>query len=135
MLKLKQEFPEIFDFFELDDQERIEKFQEILSQIARFSEKIQDRILNGTKEETDELQEFLREIQDKVQEEKSKLFEKIGISEDDFKDFLNDKNNFSEEDWSSMQEMKGYLKDNVIPTAQKSKKVKKHKSKTKWIQS
>ena len=37
MLKLKQEFPEIFDFFELDDQARVEKFHEILGQIARFS--------------------------------------------------------------------------------------------------
>jgi len=135
MLKLKQEFPEIFEFFELDDQARIEKFQEILSQIARFSEKIQDRILNGTEEDNRELQDFLKDMQEKVEKEKSKVFEKVGISEEQFKEFLNDKNNFSEEDWASMQEMKSYLKETVMPTLPKTNKIKRKKSKTKWIQS
>ncbi|NGX30337.1 MAG: hypothetical protein K940chlam4_01183 [Candidatus Anoxychlamydiales bacterium] len=133
MLKLKQEFPEIFDFFELDDEARVEKFHEILSQIARFSEKIQDRILHGTEEDNRDLQDFLKEMQEKVENEKAKVFEKVGISEDQFKEFLNDKNNFSEEDWAAMQEMKTYLKETTMPVA--SKKIKRKKSKTKWIQS
>ncbi|NGX48553.1 MAG: hypothetical protein K940chlam5_00141 [Candidatus Anoxychlamydiales bacterium] len=135
MLKLKQEFPEIFDFFELDDEARVGKFEEILSQIARFSEKIQDRILNGTEEENGELQDFLKDMQEKVENEKAKVFEKVGVSEEQFKEFLNDKNNFSEEDWASMQEMKGYLKETVMPNVPKINKIKRKKSKTKWIQS
>ena len=135
MLKLKQEFPEIFDFFELDDEARVEKFEEILSQIARFSEKIQDRILNGTEEDNKDLQDFLKDMQEKVENEKAKVFEKVGVSEEQFKEFLNDKSNFSEEDWASMQEMKGYLKETIMPNVPKINKIKRKKSRTKWIQS
>ncbi|NGX32385.1 MAG: hypothetical protein K1060chlam4_00428, partial [Candidatus Anoxychlamydiales bacterium] len=126
---------EIFDFFELDDEARVEKFEEILSQIARFSEKIQDRILNGTEEDNKDLQDFLKDMQEKVENEKAKVFEKVGVSEEQFKEFLNDKSNFSEEDWASMQEMKGYLKETIMPNVPKINKIKRKKSRTKWIQS
>jgi hypothetical protein len=135
MSKLKEDFSEIFDFFNMDENERIEKFEKVLTKIASFADKVQDKIQNGSKEENEELQKTLKEIQEKVEEEKVKLFQKIGISEDDLKTFLMDKNNFSQEEWQSMQEIKDYLKINMGEKPENKEKVKVKKSKTQWIQS
>ncbi len=134
MLKLKQEFSNIFDFFDLDEEARADKFQKTLEDTIRFSEKIKDRIANGTEEERKELQSFLNDMQEKIEEEKNNVFKKIGISEEELQGFINDKKNFSEEEWSSMQAMKTYLKETITPDAEKPK-VKRKKIKTKWIQS
>ena len=138
MLTLKQEFSSFFDFFDeeskLNEDSKVEKFQENLEKLAMFSEKIKDRVANGSEKEREELQDFLSELQGKIETEKSKLFEKIGVSEEDLKAFLSDKKNFSDEEWSAMQEMKTYLKQNAMPQ-EVTKKVKRRRSKTKWIQS
>lgn len=132
MLKLKEEFFQIFDFLNPGDEEiKFEKFQETLEQTVKFSEKIKDKLINGTKEEKEELEAFLKEMQEKVESEKNKLFQKIGISENDLKAFINNKENFSEEEWNSMQEMKVYVEDTIDP----AKKNKVKKMKTKWLQS
>ncbi|NGX33996.1 MAG: hypothetical protein K1060chlam1_00341 [Candidatus Anoxychlamydiales bacterium] len=134
MLKLQQEISSIFDFFDLEEEAKLEKFQETLESAIKFSEKIKDRIANGTEEERKELQAFLNEMQEKIENEKNKVFEKIGVSEEDLQTFLNDQNNFTEEEWNSMQSMKDYLKQTIIPSEEKPK-IKRKKSKTKWIQS
>ncbi|NGX64020.1 MAG: hypothetical protein KR126chlam6_01444, partial [Candidatus Anoxychlamydiales bacterium] len=135
MLTLKQEFSSFFDFFDeeskLNEDSKVEKFQENLEKLAMFSEKIKDRVANGSEKEREELQDFLSELQGKIETEKSKLFEKIGVSEEDLKAFLSDKKNFSDEEWSAMQEMKTYLKQNAMPQ-EVTKKVKRRRSKTKW---
>jgi len=136
MLKLKEEFSDLFGFFDLDEEARAEKFQETINQTVRFSEKVKEKIANGTQEEKEELQDLLEEMQEKIEQEKTQLFEKIGISEEDLSNFLSDKNNFSEEEWRAMQEMKSYVAENQPQPKVPVKKVKKHKkSKTQWIQS
>jgi hypothetical protein len=138
MLTLKQEFSSFLDFFDeeskLDENSKVEKFQQNLEKLAMFSEKIKDRVASGSEKEREELQEFLVELQEKIEKEKSKLFEKIGVSEEDLKAFLSDKKNFSDEEWSAMQEMKTYLNQNAMPQ-EEAIKVKRKRSKTKWIQS
>jgi len=135
MLKLKKEFTELFSFFDLDDEAKTKRFQEVLEETMRFSEKIKDRIANGSEEEREELKVFLDELQVKIEEEKNKMFQKIGISEDELKEFLNNRENFSDEEWRSMTEVKDYMKQSINPMEKKPKKIKTKKSKTKWIQS
>jgi len=133
MLNLKEEFSSLFDFFNQNDEIKMEKFKETLEETVRFSEKLKDKLISGTKEEKEELHEFLQEMQTKIEEEKNKMFQKIGVSEEDLKTFLTNKDNFSESEWSAMQEMKNYIQETIEQPAVKSKKIK--KSKTKWIQS
>lgn len=133
MAKLKEDLSKFFDYFNLEPEARVEKFQEALQETVRFSEKIKDKIINGSEEEREELQEFLLEFQGQIEEEKNKLFEKIGISEEDLQKYLLDKNNFSEEEWQSMENVKDHITDTVFPEAKKTKKVK-TRSKN-WIQS
>ena len=135
MLKFKKDISKFFDFFELEPEARAEKFQETLEETVKFSEKIKDKIINGSEEEREELKAFLSELQEKIENEKGKLFEKIGISEGDLQDYLKDKNNFSEEDWHAMEQMKDYISETTFPDSKKTKKVKTSSKKTKWIQS
>jgi len=135
MLKFQKDISKFFDYFDLDPEARAEKFQETLEETVRFSEKIRDKIINGSEEEREELQVFLDELQSKIENEKNKLFEKIGVSEEDLQSFLKDKNNFSEEEWNAMQDMKDYITEETFPESKKPKKIKKGSNKTKWIQS
>lgn len=135
MLKLKDEFSELFDVFNQDEDVKFEKFKDTLEETVKFSEKLKDTFLNGTEEEKQELQEFLEDMQSKIENEKNKLFQKMGISEEELKAFVTNKDNFSETEWNAMQEMKNYLQEVIDPSEKEPKRVKKHRSKTKWIQS
>lgn len=133
MLKLKEEFSGLFEFFKNADSIKMEDMKETLEETIRFSEKLKDRLINGTKEEKEELHEFLQEMQAKIEEEKNKLFQKIGVSEEDLKAFISNKENFSEEEWGAMQDMKHYVQETIEPEKNKPKKI--NRSKTQWIQS
>lgn len=135
MLKFKKDISKFFDYFDLDPEARAEKFQETLHETVRFSEKIKDQIMNGSEEEREELQVFLDELQEKIEIEKNKLYEKIGISEKDLQAYLKDKNNFSEEEWQAMENMKDYITETTFPETKKPKKIKTGSKKAKWIQS
>ncbi|MFA6118442.1 MAG: hypothetical protein WCT85_03035 [Parachlamydiales bacterium] len=135
MTNLKQEFSKLFDFFSLDDNERAEKFVDVINEIVKFSEKMQEEIVKGSDEERKEIQEFLDKLKVQVEEEKSKLFEKMGISEDALKEYISNKENFSDEEWTVMQEMKKQVKEELDPKSEKPKKINKKRSNKTWIQS
>jgi len=135
MLKLKQEFSELFEFFNVGEQPTMKNFEAMLEKAFKFSQKLQDKLLNGTEEEKKELQEFMQEMQKKVEAEKEKLFEKIGITENDIKDFLSSKENFSDAEWNAIQEVKKTTQKEDSTEKEKASKINKFKSKTKWIQS
>lgn len=133
MLKFKEEFSEIVEFFNTGEEINLGKFKAALEEAIKFSEKLKDKIIHGTQEEKEELKDFLQEMQTKIEDEKNKLFQKIGISEEELKAYIGNKDNFSETEWSAMQEMKSYIKENVESITNEHKKAK--KTKAKWLQS
>ena len=132
MLELKDEFLDLFDFFNQDEEIKIEKFKETLERTVEFSEKVKDVFINGTKEEKEQLQEFLSQMQEKIETQKNKMFEKMGVSEEELKEFITNQENFSESEWSSMQGVKDYVQETV---GEDKPQVRRKKSKTAWIQS
>ncbi|EKE03129.1 MAG: hypothetical protein ACD_20C00252G0002 [uncultured bacterium] len=132
MLKLKEEFERLFDFFNKDEV-KVENFKETLEGTVRLSEKLKDKLIYGTKEEKEEIQEFIKEMSEKVEEEKNKLFQKIGVSEEELKTFLSNKNNFSETEWNTMQDVKKYITSNAEEHKPETKP--KNKSHKQWLQS
>jgi hypothetical protein len=60
----------------------------------------------------------------------------MGISEEELKAFITNKENFSEQEWKAMQEMKKYIQGAIEPPPEdKPTKVKRKKSRLNWMQS
>ncbi len=138
MVKLKEELPNFLDFFDQEDDVKVEKFEEAINEAMKFSEIMQDKAANGSEEEKKQIQEYLDDMRAKLEEEKNKLFEKIGISQEELKAFIENKDNFTEEEWQSMQQVKQYVKDqaeDALKVNNNTVKPKRRKAKANWIQS
>ena len=141
MASLKEKFSEFFNMFEDVEKIDAEKIKATLESSMKFSQLLQDKMVSGTEEEKKELQEFLQEMQAKIEEEKKKIFEKIGMSENELISYLENKENFTDEQWRAMQDMKKELMETVMPgggemleKTQKVEKLKNKKLKTQWVQ-
>ncbi|NGX56152.1 MAG: hypothetical protein K1060chlam5_00387 [Candidatus Anoxychlamydiales bacterium] len=137
MVKLKENIPDITGLLNIEDSdEKMEKFSETLEDVLKFSDNLQHKIVNGSEEDRKEIEKYLEKMKEKVEEEKNKLFKMIGISEEELMEFINNKENFSEEEWRSMQEVKDLVKDAMKdPSKENKPRPKSKRVKANWIQS
>jgi Asp-tRNA(Asn)/Glu-tRNA(Gln) amidotransferase C subunit len=135
-MKLKEEIPDISKLINLSDEDnKIEKFSESLEDVLKFADNIQNKILNGSEEDRQEIEKYLENVKTQVEKEKNKLFEMIGVSEDELQEFINNKENFSEEEWNAMQEVKSLVKDALGEKEKINKPTLRKRKKAAWIQS
>lgn len=137
---LKEKYSEIIGFFELDSEEKKAAFSEILAKSLQFSEEMKDKMLHGTDEERNEVEEILAEMRGKISEETSKICSEIGISEEELPSYLANPNNFSDAEWGVMQDSIAESEKVGITPAPKvqrapAKAKKMRVTKSYWIQS
>jgi hypothetical protein len=135
---LREEFVEILSFFNLEASEKKERFAEMLAKSLEFSEKMRDKLVNGTTEEKNEVEEILAEMKEHISLETNKICDAVGVSAEELPAYLSNPSNFSSDEWTTVRDTLQEAEMAGVPIARPSpaKKVKKIKStKMNWIQS
>ena len=139
MSSLKQDIPKVLDFFDLDSRGKAEQFSSILRFSMQLADKIKEKLVYGKEEEKQEIFELIEDLKNKVKQETKKICTDLGLSEEDLFFFMNNPNNFSEEEWNIMKEAKDFVEKEgySLPQEKKTspKKRKKRSKKSQWIQS
>lgn len=147
---MDDEFNKIMDFFSLNPEDKAVKLEDIFEDSIEFFNRFQNVLENGTEEEKMEILAKVMKLQEKLQEETEKMCSDSGLSEEELKEFANDKENFTEEEWDTITHAKSKLDDQaekiskflpgsspgpaeVIPAQKKKKSAKKKGGK--WVKS
>ncbi|MCH9631174.1 MAG: hypothetical protein S4CHLAM37_11930 [Chlamydiia bacterium] len=151
---MDNEFDKIMEFFSLNPEDKAVKLEDIFEDSIEFFNKFQYVLENGTEEEKAEILGKVMELQEKLQEETEKMCTDSGLSEEELKEFANDKENFTEEEWETIAQAKSKLDDQAdqiskhlpgsepgpaevasAPKKKKKKKGTKKKGGDKWMKS
>ncbi|MCK4934050.1 MAG: hypothetical protein KAR79_00525 [Simkaniaceae bacterium] len=103
---MTDEFKKIMEFFTLDPEEKASHLNEVFDDSIAFFEKFKYIIEKGTPEQKKEMIEHAAALQNKLRSETTKICDSTGLTEEELEAFSTDANNFSEEQWSSIQHAK-----------------------------
>ncbi|PCI95658.1 hypothetical protein COB11_01620 [Candidatus Aerophobetes bacterium] len=152
---MDDEFDKIMEFFSLNPEDKAVKLEDIFEDSIEFFNKFQYVLENGTEEEKAEILGKVMELQEKLQEETEKMCTDSGLTEEELKEFANDKKNFTDEEWETITHAKSKLDDQAeqiskhlpgnepgpaeiassVPKKKKKKKGTKRKGGDKWVKS
>jgi hypothetical protein len=139
-MSLEQDLPKIFEFFEMEPEEKALNFQSTVANAIRFSEKLQEVYKNGSQEEKEQIHDILDEMREKISQETKKLYESLGLTEEELVAYIDNPDNFSAEEWALLQDANKKLENSRKEFAyRKQPQIKKSKgklvSKKEWIHS
>lgn len=106
---MHDEFRKIMSFFSLDPEQKAGQLDSVFKSSIDFFDKFKDTLENGTPEEKNEIMKEVMQLQEKLQEETEKMCEQTGLSEEQLKEYAQSKDNFSDEEWESIQAAKSKL--------------------------
>lgn len=106
---MHEEFKKIMSFFSLDQEKKAEHLDEVFSNSIDFFEKFKHILESGTPEEKQQIMNEVMQLQEKLQQETEKMCHDTGLSESELRSFAQNRANFSEEEWASIQQAKGKL--------------------------
>jgi len=142
---MHEEFKKIMSFFSLSPEEKVKHLDDVFHNSIEFFEHFKKTLHSGTPEEKSAFMKEVMELQEKLKLETEKMCKETGLSEDELKEFSQQKENFSEEEWRSIQSAKQKFEEqaeeltSIIPQPQKpqesSKKEGKKTVKKKWVKS
>lgn len=144
---MHDEFRKIMSFFSLDADQKAEELDGVFKSSIEFFDKFKYVLENGTPEEKNEIMNEVMQLQEKLQQETEKMCSETGLSEDQLKEYAQSKDNFSDEEWESIQSAKSKLEQqaeelaSVLPAPKKkASSEKKGKppgapKKKKWVKS
>jgi hypothetical protein len=148
-MDMHEEFRKIMAFFSLDPDQKIGALDNVFKQSIAFFDKFKHILENGTTEEKQEIMNEIMQLQEKLQQETEKMCSQTGLSEEQLKEYAQNQDNFSNEEWTSIQEAKKKLEEQadelsaILPSRKKKEsggKEKKAKTapgtkKKKWVKS
>lgn len=108
---MNDEFDKIMEFFSMGPDEKAHRLEDIFSDSIEFFNKFQYVLENGTDEEKTEVLTKVMKLQEKLQEETEKMCNESGLSEDELRDFANDRENFTDEEWETISKAKSELNE------------------------
>jgi hypothetical protein len=106
---MSDEFRKIMAFFSMDPEKKAHELERVFENSIEFFEHFKEVLQNGTPEQKQEVLNQVMQLQDKLQQETQRMCEETGYSEAQLKDFAENKENFSEEEWESIQAAKKKL--------------------------
>jgi hypothetical protein len=124
--RMHEEFKKIMAFFSLDPEQKAGELEDVFKNSIEFFDKFKYILENGTPEEKNEIMNEVMQLQQKLQQETEKMCSETGLSEDQLKEYAQSKDNFSDEEWESIQSAKKKLEEqaeelsSVLPTGKKS---------------
>ena len=138
---LKEEYKDLFGFFDKDPKEKAENFAQTLQQSLEFSEKMKEKLLKGTEEEKKEVMSLLEELKEQLASQTKDILNQVGLSEEELNAYMENSENFSPEEWNTIQDVRKYVEDLAKKAAphplEEKEEVKKAKkiAKQYWMQS
>lgn len=143
---MHDELRKIMSFFSLDPKEKSEHLEEVFQDSIEFFEKFKDVLEKGTPEEKEKMLGEVMMLQEKLQQETQRMCEETGLSESELKDYAQNKENFSDEEWKSIQSARHKLENqaeeisSAMPEKKqkepsKEKKAPSSSKKSKWMKS
>ena len=123
---MHDELRKIMSFFSLDPKEKSEHLEEVFQDSIEFFEKFKDVLEKGTPEEKEKMLGEVMMLQEKLQQETQRMCEETGLSEGELKEYAQNKENFSDEEWKSIQSARHKLENQAeeISSAMPGKKEK-----------
>lgn len=143
---MDNEFKKIMSFFSLDQSQKAEHLDEVFENSVHFFEKFKQILESGTTDEKEAIMNQVVELQKKLQQETERMCHETGLSESELKDFAQDKENFSEQEWNSIQSARQKLEkqadslSEILPPKNKEEREGEKKTsiapkKKKWMKS
>lgn len=136
---MNSDLEEIFSYFSLSAEEKSEKFDSIINESMKLSEKIKDKLANGTDSEKKEMEQLLMRMAEKVQSETDRICQDIGVSKEELVAFAQNPDNFSKEEWEAIQEAQNYVKEmeqqNPVKNSAMAETASKRVNMTEWVRS
>lgn len=114
---MSDEFKKIMEFFSMDPEEKASHLNDVFDDSIAFFEKFKYIIEKGTPEQKKEMIEHAAALQNKLQSETSRICETTGLTEEELEAFSTDPNNFSEDQWSSIQNAKTEIEQQATDIA------------------
>ncbi len=108
---MQEEFKRLVELFSLTQEGKKVDLDEVLREALVFFETLKETFKEGSEEEKREMIHVMSEMYAKLLSESKNIAEKTGMSEDELNHFCDNPNNFTQEQWSSMQEAKKKMFD------------------------
>ncbi len=128
---MSDEFKKILEFFSMDPEEKASHLNDVFDDSIAFFEKFKYIIEKGTPEQKRKMIEHAAALQNKLESETSRICETTGLTEAELESFSTDPDNFSEDQWSSIQSAKTKIEEQARDIASlinlKKSKSKEHK--------
>jgi len=106
---MSDEFRKIMAFFSMDPDKKASELEHVFENSIEFFEKFKETLQHGTPEQKQQMLNEVMQLQEKLQQETTKMCEETGLSENQLKEFAENKENFSEEEWNTIQGAKQKL--------------------------
>lgn len=145
---MHEEFKKIMAFFSLEPDQKVNELDDVFKNSIEFFDKFKHILETGTPEEKAEIMNEIMQLQEKLQQETEKMCSATGLTEGQLKAYAQNQDNFSNEEWASIQEAKQQLERQaeelaeVLPIKRKPSSGQEKKSKgapgvkkKKWVKS
>lgn len=125
---MHEEFKRIMAFFSMNSDDKPGRLEDVFHDSIEFFEKFKDILQHGTPEEKAEIMKEMTELQQKLQEETERMCHDTGLSEEQLRNFAQNRDNFSDEEWHSIQQAKAKLErqaeelSDILPGGNNTKK-------------
>jgi hypothetical protein len=106
---MTDEFKKIMAFFSMDPEKKAHELEHVFENSIEFFEKFKEILQHGTPEQKQEVLNQVMQLQVKLQQETARMCEETGFSEEQLKEFAENKENFSTEEWGAIQAAKKKL--------------------------
>jgi hypothetical protein len=106
---MSQEFDKIMSFFNMSPEKKATSLRDIFAESISFFDHFKYVLEHGSPTEKKSMFEQVRQLKEKLQAETDKMREITGLSEEELKSFALNHKNFSNEEWSVIQNAKTQL--------------------------
>ncbi len=106
---MTDEFKKIMAFFSMDPEKKAGELEHVFEYSIEFFEHFKETLQHGTPEQKQEMLNQVTQLNEKLQQETARMCEETGFSESQLKEFAENQENFSEEEWSAIQTAKKKL--------------------------
>ncbi|HSX03501.1 MAG TPA: hypothetical protein VLG76_02100 [Rhabdochlamydiaceae bacterium] len=110
---MKEQYQKLFHLIEKANDDKSFKLEDVLREAVAFFDGIRMAYMKASKEEKEELLHMMNGLYRRLQETSKQIGEKVGMSEEGLKDYSENPNNFSPEQWKFLQESKNKLHGSV----------------------
>jgi hypothetical protein len=108
---MQEEFKRLVELFSLTQEGKSVNLNEVLQESLVFFEKLKETFKEGSEDDKREIMKVMSDMYAKLLEESKNIADRTGMNEDELNRYCENPNNFTPEQWASMQEAKKKMFD------------------------